>query len=72
MTDIAALLERLVALEIRAAHQDQTIDDLNEALASHWKHIEALERRLGKLQDELREVEAALEDKQPDAPPPHY
>ncbi len=82
MTDksgIEAMLEaeviagRIDALEIRAAYQDQTIEDLNTAITAQWKLIEALEGEIAKLRDQLREIEndQGATD-QPEPPPPHY
>ena len=68
-SDLAARLERL---ETTVAFQDQTIEDLNTALAEHYKQIEVLKRELQNLGVALRDVEAhpALAVKEP--PPPHY
>lgn len=68
MTDIEARVE---ALEILTAHQDRTIEELHEVISEQWKQLEALKRQLGRLDDQLREVEAGM----PAAPiqrPPHY
>ena len=68
-SDLTARLERL---ETTVAFQDQTIEDLNTALAEHYKQIEVLKRELQNLGVALRDVEAhpALAVKEP--PPPHY
>jgi len=73
MTDSDPLASRIDALEIRVAYQDQTIEDLNTALTQQWKLIEALERRIAKLHDQVREIESdqgATPGSEP--PPPHY
>lgn len=65
------LKRRIEALETAAAHQEKTIDELNETITAQWKVIEGLKRQLRRLGDELAEVGAAL----PQAPvqkPPHY
>lgn len=46
---------RLEALELRAAHQDRVIDDLNAAVTGQWAMIEALQRRLAMLDSRLAE-----------------
>ncbi len=73
MTDsaLAALTARLDALEEKVAYQDQTIEDLNQVIAGQWKQIDALNRQIGKLDDQLREVEAGMPSR-PEPPPPHY
>lgn len=62
---------RVEALETLAAHQERTIEELNEVIASQWKEIELLKRRLARLDDQLREVEAGL-PAPPNQKPPHY
>jgi SlyX protein len=66
------LSARIEKLETTVAFQDQTIEDLNTALAEHYKQIEALKRELHNLGAALRDVEAhpALAVREP--PPPHY
>jgi SlyX protein len=63
---------RIEKLETTVAFQDQTIEELNAALAEHYKQIEALKRELHNLGAALRDVEAhpALAVREP--PPPHY
>ena len=71
MDDLAELRSRLEALEAYAAHQDRTIEELNETIAAHGKEIDVLKRQIARLDDQLSEVEAGL----PAAPiqkPPHY
>ena len=73
MSDITDLAARLVTLETTVAFQDQAIDELNAALAEHFKQIEALKRELHNLGSQLRDVEAhpALASAA-EPPPPHY
>lgn len=68
--DLSARIEKL---ETTIAFQDQAIEDLNQALALHFKEIEALKRELHNLGSQLRDVEAhpALAP-QAEPPPPHY
>ena len=69
MTDTS----RLDELEIRVAHQDQTIEDLNAAITAQWKTIETLERHLAALRDRVAEAELTAGDTPPvERPPPHY
>lgn len=64
---------RLDELEIRVAHQDQTIEDLNAAITGQWKLIEKLERELARLTDRVASAEDTLADAPPaHQPPPHY
>ncbi len=61
---------RLDALEIRIAHQDRTIAELNEVVAEQWKTIDLLSRRVAALIEEFRNAEPRREG--PEPPPPHY
>jgi len=64
--------DRLTTLEIRAAEQERTIEELSAELAEQWKTIEALRQKL----DALASRFLALEEQaapQPEATkPPHW
>ena len=64
---------RIERLETTVAFQEQTIEDLNQAMAEHYRLIEAMRRELANLGAQLREVEAhpALTGGR-EPPPPHY
>ena len=67
------LEDRITALESHIAHQDGTIDDLNEMVNKQWAEIEALRRDLAELRARLARVEDDVGPSQPDdLPPPHY
>jgi SlyX protein len=62
---------RIDDLEMRVAHQEKMIGELNDVITAQWKKIDALERQLKRLGDEMAELDAS------DAPaanqkPPHY
>ena len=61
---------RIDALEIRVAHQDATIEDLNATITAQWRTIDALAREVAGLVDRLQD----LGRREPGAPepPPHY
>jgi SlyX protein len=64
---------RLEALEIRIAYQDQTIEELNAALASQWQELDRLRHQMTLLEAELREAaRGPVADGLPEPPPPHY
>ncbi|WP_018149114.1 SlyX family protein [Henriciella marina] len=64
---------RLDELEIRIAHQDQTIEDLNAAITAQWKLIERLEARVTRLGERVADSEQAAGQADPvNRPPPHY
>lgn len=62
---------RIDSLETHIAHQDRTIEELNEVVLAQREDIHRLERRIDKLMSRV----ATLEDQAPlpeNAPPPHY
>lgn len=61
---------RLEALEMRTAHQDRMIAELNDAITSQWRKIDAFERQIAVLRDEFQNIGASRDA--PEPPPPHY
>jgi SlyX protein len=61
---------RLDALEIRFAHQQQTIAELNDVITAQWKSIESLESQIRRLHEEFQNVDQGRNA--PEPPPPHY
>jgi len=72
MTDTEQLTARIDALEMRAAEQERTIEDLNATLLAHWKEMEVLKREMARLGAQLQEIEGHLPPSGPEPPPPHY
>ena len=65
--------QRLDDLEAHIAHQDSTIDDLNQVILEQWNEIRALTEKLARLEAKIQTIEQATEaDAAPEAPPPHY
>lgn len=62
--------QRIDDLEIRIAHQDKTIAELNDVVTGQWKKMEALERQLRRFGEELEAMEAL--DPSANQKPPHY
>ena len=63
--------ERLDALEMRIAHQDQTIDELNAVVTQQWTTIEQLRRRIDAMEQQVRSG-GYIADPSTEKPPPHY
>jgi SlyX protein len=61
---------RLDALEMRIAHQDRTIAEINEVITSQWRTIDALQRLVTELREEFRNI--APTRSTPEPAPPHY
>lgn len=73
MTDTSSASSRLDELEMRAVHQDQTIEDLNAAITAQWTLIERLERQVERLAEHIADAEQSAGPAAPiDRPPPHY
>jgi SlyX protein len=62
---------RLDEMEIRIAHQDKTIVELNDVILAQWKKLEMLERQLRRLGEELEAMESG-EGPSANQKPPHY
>ena len=60
---------RIDELEIRVAHQDQALAELNDVVLAQWRKIEELERQLARINQDMQQVvlESVPVDK-----PPHY
>lgn len=73
MTDRERLMQRIDELEIRVAHQDRALEELNEAFAAQWRTIDELVRKFSALESRLHTVEQNT-DAPPstEPPPPHY
>jgi SlyX protein len=61
---------RLDTLETLVAHQDRIIAELNDAITAQWRKIDALERHVAKLLDEIQVAGAPRDASEP--PPPHH
>jgi len=73
MTDIDDLHTRIEKLEMRVTHQDQTIEDLNATITDQWKQLEIFKRDIGRLTEEIKEMETAADPSgRREPPPPHY
>lgn len=72
MADNTDVQDRIEALEIRAAHQDRTIDDLNTVIADQWREIDRLRRLIERIDDQIAAVEHLARAGAKEPPPPHY
>ena len=61
---------RIDGLEIRFAHQDQTIAELNDVITAQWKRIELLDSQIRQLREEFQNMDTGRNA--PEPPPPHY
>jgi SlyX protein len=63
--------QRIDELEMRIAHQDKAIADLNDVVTLQWKKLEAMERQLRRFGEEL-EAQQSSEAPAANQKPPHY
>ena len=64
--------DRLTTLEIRAAEQEKTIEELSGQIAEQWKVIERMQRKLDALTDRFLALEEQSAADVPVTKPPHY
>ena len=61
---------RLEELEIRLAHQEKVLAELNDIVTAQWKKIDALESQNRRLREDFQNLDVG--SKVPERPPPHY
>lgn len=65
--------DRIMELEIRLTHADDTIEQLSQTIIRQQAAIDALTLRLGKLDSKLENaINGPDEDPSQEPPPPHY
>ncbi|GAB4195860.1 MAG: SlyX family protein [Wenzhouxiangellaceae bacterium] len=64
--------ERIDELEIRVAHQDDTLMQLNDVIIRQQRQIDRLMVRYEQLSDQLSTLHSSLQRKPEDEVPPHY
>ena len=64
--------QRLVDIEIKLAHQEQTISELNDVVTEQQARLIELDALCHKLIDRVRAVADGATDAQHDDRPPHY
>jgi SlyX protein len=71
MTDLKSVSERVDALEVRIAYQDETIETLNQTITAQWTEIDRLTRQLAELKERVRDAESNVPGPANERPP-HY
>ena len=73
MTETSEIEQRLAALEMHSAHQDNVIEELNDIAVKQWAEITALTERLSFLRGKIQELETGGDGtSDADETPPHY
>ena len=67
---MTTLESRIADLEMRMAHQEKTIGELNDIITDQWKKLEAMDRHLQHFGEEVEAL--AANDMTPNQKPPHY
>jgi SlyX protein len=63
---------RITDLEMLAAHQAQTIDDLSAMVAEQWKVIDAMRKKLDEMSERFQAVEENALGRPENVKPPHW
>lgn len=64
--------DRLTTLEIRAADQERTIEELSGQLAEQWKIVEKLQKKLDALTERFLSLEEQAAPPIEATKPPHW
>ncbi len=64
--------DRITELEIRAAEQEKTIEEMSAQIAEQWRQMEAMQRKLDQLTDRFLALEANTGPDVPVTKPPHW
>ncbi|SMY36841.1 MULTISPECIES: SlyX family protein [Photobacterium] len=73
MTEIQQLQSRLDELEMKLAFQEQTIDELNDALTKQQFLIDRMEVQLKFMVGKVKGMQTSnMADESEETPPPHY
>ncbi|NDA45919.1 MAG: SlyX family protein [Alphaproteobacteria bacterium] len=65
-----SLHSQIMELEIRLAHQDRQIAELNEVITEQWRVIDQLSRQMAQMREDMLALQVPREG--PEPPPPHY
>lgn len=64
--------ERIMELEIRSAHQEDTIEHLNQIVIQQQQMLEELTRHMKHLKTQISNLQESSSKQAPEPPPPHY
>lgn len=69
---MATPADRMTTLEIRAAEQERTIEELSGQLAEQWKVIDRMQKKLDALTERFLNLEGQVQPDVPVTKPPHW
>ncbi|KZL17773.1 Protein SlyX [Pseudovibrio axinellae] len=64
--------ERIVDLEVHIAHQNETIETLNDVVSNQAQVIDRLVGAMGQMKDHLLDTQELVEQVPNNQKPPHY
>ncbi|WP_336056149.1 SlyX family protein [Nitratireductor sp. CH_MIT9313-5] len=64
--------DRIEQLEMLAAEQEKTIEELSTQLTEQWKSIDALQKKLDRLTERFLTLEEQVAPDVPVTKPPHW
>jgi SlyX protein len=64
--------DHITSLEIRAAEQEKTIEELSGQIAEQWKVIDRLQKKLDALVNRFMTLEEQVQSDVPITKPPHW
>jgi SlyX protein len=62
--------DRITELEIKLAHQEKLIDELNEVVTGQWKDIDILKKKFVLLNEMIKQFDT--KNSEADESPPHF
>ncbi len=72
-SDIAQLEQTIIDLEVKLAFQEQTIEELNQALSDQQLLISKMQTQMKYVVGKVKNLgESNLADPSEETPPPHY
>ena len=69
MSDIE---NRVMELEIKNAHQEDTIEQLNQIVIKQQQSLDELTRHIQRLKTQVSSLQESSGKETPEPPPPHY
>ncbi|MBN2039165.1 MAG: SlyX family protein [Spirochaetes bacterium] len=65
--------ERITKIEMKLAHQENTVSELNDVIYSQQRTIDKLTAQIMKLETALKSMSSSdIKDISEEVPPPHY
>ena len=69
---MSEIIERIMELEIRSAHQEDTIEQLNQIVIKQQLTIDNMVNHIDRLKTQISNLQESAGKEAPEPPPPHY